>query len=116
VDPLVHLADDGQQVAPGGLEVLELSGEEAVPLLQCRELLQGERVDLAESGQVALRLRRPPLRSYGTGAGCGSPAASAAATCCGVGGTGAAGPYSASRVGRSTPYSSAARASSASIR
>ena len=61
VDPLVDLADDGEQVAPGGLEVLELGGQEAVPLLQRRELLQRQRVDLAEGGEVALGLGRPPL-------------------------------------------------------
>ena len=87
VDPLVHLADDGEQVAAGGLEVLELGGEEAVPLLQRRELLQRQRVDLAEGGQVALGLRRPALLHApgrrAPGPARGSPAASAAATCCG---------------------------------
>ena len=120
VDALVDLADDGEQVAPGALEVLELGGEEAVPLLQRRELLQRQRVDLAEGGQVALGLggpallhgavvghrrrarARPPPRPRRPAAGSAAP--------------GRPGPYSASRVGRSTPYSSAARPSSASIR
>ncbi len=61
VDPLVDLADDGEQVAAGGLEVLELGGEEAVPLLQGRELLERQRVDLAEGGEVALGLGRAAL-------------------------------------------------------
>ena len=61
VDPLVDLADDGEQVAPGGLEVLELGGQEPVPLLQRRELLQRQRVDLAQRGEVALGLGRPAL-------------------------------------------------------
>ena len=41
------------------LEVLELLGEELVPLLQGRELLEGQRVDPAELGQRALGGAQP---------------------------------------------------------
>ena len=51
LDPLVDLADDVEQVAPGLLEVLELLGEELVALLERGELLEGQRVDPAEQGQ-----------------------------------------------------------------
>src|SRR4029077_20783736 len=61
LDPVVHLLDHGQQVAAGLLEVFELRGEERVPLLQGRVLLQGQRVHLAELVQLALRRGRPPL-------------------------------------------------------
>ena len=120
VDALVDLADDGEQVAAGGLEVLELGGQEAVPLLQRRELLQRQRVDLAEGGEVALGPGGPALLDgavVGHRVGLGLPRRLGRGDLLpGSAAPGAAGPYSASSVGRSTPYSSAARASSASIR
>src|SRR5215470_12993944 len=61
LDPVVHLLDDGQQVAAGLLEVLELRGEERVPFLQGRVRLQGQRVHLAELVELALRRGGPPL-------------------------------------------------------
>ena len=60
-DLVVDLADDGQQVPPGVLQVLQLRGEEPVALLQRRELLQRERVDLAQQREVLLRPARPAL-------------------------------------------------------
>src|SRR5690606_26583592 len=47
LDPLVDLPDDVEEVALGALEVLELLGEELVPLLEGRELLEREGVDAA---------------------------------------------------------------------
>src|SRR5262245_40803757 len=61
LDPVIDLFDHGEQVPPGLLEVFELGGEERVALLQRRELLQGERVDLAELGKLALRGGGPLL-------------------------------------------------------
>ena len=61
-----------EQVLAGRLEVLELFGEELVPLLERGELLERQRVDLAEHGQRSLGLRRRLLcssRSYGRGLG-----------------------------------------------
>ena len=57
--PRVDLADDVEQVVAGLLEVLELLGEEAVPLLQRRELLERQRVDRAEHRQLALGGAQP---------------------------------------------------------
>lgn len=48
LDALVDLLDDLEQVGAGLLQVLQLLAEELVPLLQRRELLQRQRVDLAE--------------------------------------------------------------------
>ena len=59
LDPLVDLADDVEQVAAGALEVLELLGEELVPLLERRELLERQRVDPAELGQRPLGGAQP---------------------------------------------------------
>ena len=61
---LVDLPDHGQQVATGLLQVFELGDEERVPLLQRRELLQRQRVDLAELVKLALRVLRPPLLRF----------------------------------------------------
>src|SRR5499433_3932951 len=61
LDPVIDLFDHGEQVPPGLLEVFELGGEERVALLQRRELLQGERVDLTELGKLALRGGGPLL-------------------------------------------------------
>ena len=54
LDPLVDLLDDDQQVATAGLEVLELLGEELVAFLERGELLERERVDLAQQRQRPL--------------------------------------------------------------
>ena len=51
--------DDVEEVLAGGLEVLELLGEELVPLLQRGELLQRQRVDPAEHRQRALGRAQP---------------------------------------------------------
>ncbi len=59
LDPLVDLLDDVQEVLARGLEILQLLGQELVPLLQRRELLQRQRVDLAEREIVLLRLPEP---------------------------------------------------------
>ena len=61
LDPLVDLLDDVEQVALGLLEVLELVGEELVPLLERGELLERQRVDPAEGVQRALGLAQPLL-------------------------------------------------------
>ena len=61
LDALVDLLDDVEQVALGVLEVLELLGEELVPLLEGGELLEGERVDAPERVQLALGLAQPLL-------------------------------------------------------
>ena len=108
LDPGVDLADDVEQVLAGPLEVLELLGEEAVPLLQRAELLERERVHRAEHRQLALggaqpllllladerrrlRLGGPSDPSDSAGSGC-SPSGSLWST-----GTGWSGPYSATR-------------------
>ena len=46
--PFVDFPDHDQQVAASLLEVLELGDQERMPLLQRSELLQRQRVDLAE--------------------------------------------------------------------
>src|SRR5207244_5539809 len=61
--PVVDLLDHGEQVAPGLAEVIELGGQEGVPLGERLELLQGQRVDLAQPVQLALRVGGPSLRS-----------------------------------------------------
>ena len=61
LDALVDLLDDVEQVALGALEVLELRGEEGVPLLERRELLERERVDPAQGLQPPLGLAQPLL-------------------------------------------------------
>ena len=52
--PLVDLADDVHQVAPGLLDVLELLGEELVPLLERGVLLKRQRVDPTEQRERAV--------------------------------------------------------------
>src|SRR5207249_9321597 len=47
-DPLIDLLDHLQQIGTGLSQVLELLAEELVALLQRRELLERQRVDLAE--------------------------------------------------------------------
>ena len=59
LDARVDLADDVEEVLAGALEVLELLGEELVPLLHRRELLERERVDPAEHRQRALGGAQP---------------------------------------------------------
>ena len=59
--PLVDLADDVEQVAAGALEVLELLAEELVALLQRGELLERERVDLAQHRERPLGRAQPLL-------------------------------------------------------
>ena len=59
--PLVELLDDREQVLAGLREVGELLGEELVPLLERRELLEGERVHPPELGQLALGVLQSPL-------------------------------------------------------
>src|SRR5262249_10935353 len=53
----VYFLHDGQEVAPGRLQILELVGQELVALLQRGELFEGKRIDLAEQRQLALRPR-----------------------------------------------------------
>ena len=67
--PLVELVDDRQQVLAGLGEVGELLGQELVPLLERRELLERERIDATELRELALGLlQSSPLlaRSNGT--------------------------------------------------
>ena len=61
LDPLVDLADDVEEVLAGPTQVLELLGEELVPLLHGVELLERERVDPAEHRQLALGGLEPLL-------------------------------------------------------
>ena len=127
---LVDLVDDRQQVLAGRRQVGQLLGEELVPLLERRELLEGERVDPAELRELALGAREARLL---LGADEGLVAASAssqdrvARPRLGLGtvprrrsarergsstGTGTSGPYSATSTSSSSPSSSAARSSS----
>jgi hypothetical protein len=58
LDPLVDFADDVEQVALGGAEVLELGGEEGVALLEGGELLEASgltrpRADSPRSARAA---------------------------------------------------------------
>ena len=55
----VDVVDDVEQVLAGLAQVVELLGEELVPLLQRRELLQRERVDLAEHRHRPLGAAQP---------------------------------------------------------
>jgi hypothetical protein len=59
LDPLVDLLDDVEQVAPGLLQVVELFGQEPVPLLHRVVLLQRERVDPPELVECALGRPEP---------------------------------------------------------
>ena len=52
-DAGVDVGHDVQQVLACGLDVLELGGQEVVALLQRRELLERQRVDPAQLGQLA---------------------------------------------------------------
>ncbi len=52
----VDVLDDAGEVLAGLDDVVELGGEEFVAFLECLELLEGERVDLAQGGEVLLRL------------------------------------------------------------
>ena len=58
---VVDVGDDVEQVLAGGLDVLELGGQEVVALLQRGELLQRQRVDPAQLGELALGLLGAPL-------------------------------------------------------
>jgi hypothetical protein len=63
-----------QQVGAGLLQVLQLLGEELVPLLQRRELLQRERVHLAELLARSADLSRFSCSArWNVGAGCADP-------------------------------------------
>jgi len=59
--PVVDLLDHREQVAAGLAQVFKLGGEELVPLYQRLVLLKRERVDLAQPGELPVRLRRPLL-------------------------------------------------------
>ena len=52
-DARVDVGHDVEQVFAGGLDVLELGGQEVVALLQRGELLQRQRVDPAQLGQLS---------------------------------------------------------------
>ena len=52
-DARVDVGHDVEQVFAGGLDVLELGGQEVVALLQRGELLERQRVDPAQLGQLA---------------------------------------------------------------
>ena len=54
LDALVDLLDDGQEVRLGALEVIDLLGEEAEALLQGGELLECQRIHLAEQRETPL--------------------------------------------------------------
>ncbi len=55
--PLVELFDDRDEVLPRLRQVGELLGEELVPLLECRELFECERIHASELGELASRIR-----------------------------------------------------------
>ena len=57
--PLVELLDDRDQVLAGLRQIGELLGEELVPLLERRELLERERVDPPELRELALGILQP---------------------------------------------------------
>ena len=59
LDAVVDFLDDVQQVLAAGLQVLELGAEELVALLQRGELLQRQRVDLAQGREVAFGAFEP---------------------------------------------------------
>jgi hypothetical protein len=52
--PVVDLLDHGEQVTPGLAQVIQLGGQERVPLAQRLVLLQGQRIDLAEAVELTL--------------------------------------------------------------
>ena len=73
-DLLVDRADDASELAAGATDVLELLGEEPVPLLQRRQLLQRQRVDRTHQAELAVELPHPRLgrdtgRQLGAGRG-----------------------------------------------
>ena len=55
LDPGVHVVDQVEQVLARALQVVELLGQEAVALLERGELLEGQRVDLAQQRHGLLR-------------------------------------------------------------
>ena len=61
LDAFVDLADDLEEVALGLPQVLELLGQELVALLHRGELLERQRVDLAQHREVALGRLEPLL-------------------------------------------------------
>ena len=62
-DLLVEGPDDVVELSTGGAHVLDLGLEEPVPLAELGELLEGQRVDRAQRGQLALEL---PMRAVGS--------------------------------------------------
>ena len=57
--PLVELFDDRDEVLARLRQVGQLFREELVPLLERRELLEGERVHAAELGELPLSVLQP---------------------------------------------------------